>query len=241
MSKKEMEAEKRAALGESKRGRKAKPKKIEQDGFKVNAWDGVTMEPEKKYWCVRQKADMHNKGLTSLALAEDPSEAVEGVFLGYELKRGSGEAFTEVPPTAANLAGYAFDDGRLARRLEYLSITVEDREHHIYPLTKEGKKAAEAYVESRRARNKSLIEAARHKDEEHAKEVAEEEDVTLDDLLVMAVALGGNAKTLESAGKSRQRKIAAILALRPTWFEKAGAAPKLAERKSTRDLAAARK
>jgi len=216
-----------------KRGRKAKVKAHEVAGFKSYEWSGVKLELDKTYWVVRDKASMANKGLTPLALAEDPCEVVEAKFLGYEQRSGE-EAFSETPPDVP--IGYAFDDGRLARRLEYLSISVEDREHHIYAHTKEGKKAAESYVTSRREHSLHLITSARDKDAEVAREVAEGEGITLDDLLTMAIALGGTAKTLENAGKSRKRKVEAVLGLRHSFFEKEGKAPKLAERPSTKDV-----
>ena len=72
---------------------------------------------------------------------------------------------------------------------------------------------------------------ARQPSEDELREEAEGAELTADDLVIMAIALGGDAKTVD-VGKSPKKKLEAVIKLRAAYFENAGKAPKLAERPS---------
>ncbi len=184
---------------------KAKKAETEVEGTKEEfdpmKWEGVSLVEEHYYYVVRSRDA--NPGITALDVIEDPVEVKEAEFLEYDSRNKE----------------YAFDDGRLRRSREYLAVKVEDREEYIHEKNPAGKKAALAFAATWKARNQELIKAARHKDEKVCEEMATEAE-SLEELEVMAIALGGSPKTLLNAGKARSKKVQAILTLRTAWLER---------------------
>lgn len=202
----------------SKKAKKAKKAIAEKDGFNLSAWGDVKLVVDQKYWIVRSR--LEKPGVTMLDTLETPAEPYEAAFWGYEVKKTFDIVDDGVPPLK-DFASYAFDAGRRGR---YLTIKIEDREDFIFPGTAAGKKMAETRCKEWAERHQELIKAARHKDDKVAEEMAASV-VELYELGVMCLALGGTDKDLKDVGKSRKKKIEAIMRLRPIYFEKKAKGP----------------
>ena len=200
---------------ESKKA-ESKKAKSSDESFDPKRWNGVEMKEGSYYYVLRSRSEI--PGITALDVAENPLEVVEAKYLGYSQKE------------------YMFDDGRLTpeKGMVWLAVAVEDREDYIYLNNPDGKKAALAYVKEAHDYNMALIRAARDKDDQIALNAAKHAE-SLADLEVMVLALGGDEKILRKAGKSRQKKIDAIMRLRPVYFEKKKAGP-IPERQSSKDV-----
>ena len=195
--------------GGSGKKKAKKEKKVavhKRDDFDAVKWESkvgkITMKSEALYWCVRSRLGAI-PGITLLDAMETPHDLVEGKYVDFFDKE------------------YAFDDGRLTKKLIVLTVPAEDREDYIYPHTEEGKKAALAFIKEQKELHKEWMSNARAKSDDHAKKSAEEAE-TIEELNVMVVALGGKPEDLVKAGKARDRKVAVIMALRPQVLREPG-------------------